>query len=495
MSKIDDCLKARGCTLAGEVGKVLHSFALTGERVPGGRFLVRPNGDVELWHVRAANGLNLGAPWSQAGTKAVNAGQVPVYKANLRDLEVRPGLDKLSFAPRPQPVLTVAPDAAVREAAADLLASMGWKYKGRSGSIELWNDGTGSTPACRMFVRDGMASVWSFRGDLVMPAPWRPGRVTGDGQQTYYVTGRDLGLAGDVTLAPRSSPAPADPRRGEVNKDLIELIKESWHAGVPVPPDHRHLTKSGVRLDSAGLRVFPDTPENREKHFAGDILIPLFRPASDDAKWAVEVCGAQRLMKSVWQNTDKLLLPGSKPTGAFVPLPIPDSLLRPGPGRLGNIEDWERRCDKSKPLVICEGVATGLAIQQSGAGNVLCAISSNNLPQVAKWVQKSGLADQFPDVVIAADYDVGRRHDDRLRSAGILKAMEAAVVVDGKVALAPAGSPVGCDARDLLARGGEEAVRQYVEDAVPPREILNRGDRGDVFPQRGEREQETELER
>lgn len=491
MSRINDYLEARGCMLTGAVGKALQSFALPGERAPGGRFMVQPEGDVVLWYVRSTQGLNLGEPWKQAGTKPMRDGEVPVYKAHIRELDVRPGLAKLSFAPRPQFKLTVAPDSAVRDGAANILTSLGWRYVGRTGDIENWSDGKPGSQAGRLQVKNGVAKVWSHRRDPDMPAPWRRGLVLDNGAQSYIVTGQDLGLAGSVEVSRPTAPAPVQRQREEVSVELAEFVKGAWHAGIPAPQDHRHLTKSGVQLDAAGLRAFQDTPANREKHFAGDIIVPLFRPASDDARLALEVCGGQRLMKAVWQNTDKLMLKGSKPAGAFVPLPIPDSLLRPGAERLGNIEEWARQCDTSKPLVICEGVSTGLAIMQAAAGNVLCAISSNNLTDVARWAKQSGLAEQFDGVVIAADYDIASE-SGRLKSQAIVKAMEAALVVEGKVALAPAGSPIGCDARDILALADEGAVRRYVDEAVRPQEIMQRQD---VFPMRREPEPEAELGR
>jgi sulfopyruvate decarboxylase TPP-binding subunit len=120
-------------------------------------------------------------------------------------------------------------------------------------------------------------------------------------------------------------------------------------------------------------------------------------------------------MRKVAFNTDKIMAKGSHTVGAFVPFPGLDSLMRVlTSDALAPIQAWLAVTDKKKSLVICEGVATGLAIQQSGAGNTLCALSSNNVMAVAKWVKEAGLSDVFPGVVIATDHDIGRDAAGRL---------------------------------------------------------------------------------
>jgi hypothetical protein len=72
-------------------------------------------------------------------------------------------------------------------------------------------------------------------------------------------------------------------------------------------------------------------------------------------------------------STDKIMAKGSHISGAFVPVPCPAALMQTiGKDALAPIDAWLQVADKSKPLVICEGIATGLAIHQSDAGNALC---------------------------------------------------------------------------------------------------------------------------
>ncbi len=140
---------------------------------------------------------------------------------------------------------------------------------------------------------------------------------------------------------------------------------------------------------------------------------------------------------------------------------------------------WLAVADKTKPLVICEGVATGLAIQQSGAGNTLCALSSNNVMAVARWVKQSDLSDLFPGVVVATDHDISRDAAGRLKSNAIPRALEAAKVTGFTLAVPPASSQVGTDARDLLGEGGSQAVRDYIARAAPAADVEKA--RPDIF--------------
>jgi phage/plasmid primase-like uncharacterized protein len=171
---------------------------------------------------------------------------------------------------------------------------------------------------------------------------------------------------------------------------------------------------------------------------------------------------------------------GSRTVGAFVPLPAPDSLMRAMTGdSLAPLQAWLAVVNKNKPLVICEGVATGLAIQQSGAGNTFCALSSNNVMAVAKWVKETGLSDVFPSVVIATDHDIGREAAGRLKSNAIPRALEAANLTGFTLAVPSESSQVGTDARDLLGEGGPQAVRDYIASAAPAADVEKA--RPDIF--------------
>ena len=284
-----------------------------------------------------------------------------------------------------------------------------------------------------------------------------------------FVTGRDLRLDGDLE-PPRFSSASPRPAPAELRITDLDLNRDtckSWMAGVTPPTDHRHLVKGNAVLDGSELRVYPTG-----HRFAGTILAPMFRPELMGRPDTVDLCGAQHLMPKVAFNTDKIMAKGTHTVGAFVPFPGLDSLMRVlASDALAPIQAWLAVTDKKKPLVICEGVATGLAIQQSGAGNTLCALSSNNVMVVAQWVKQTGLSNLFSGVVIATDHDISRNAAGRLKSNAIPRALEAAKMTGFALAVPPANSQVGADARDLLGQGGPQAVRDFIASAAPAADV------------------------
>ena len=461
--RIADYLAASGATEIKEVRPFLLQFRLPGDNHPAGRAATTRDGQVRIWHRGARDGLELSDKWRPAVPVDLEPGRsVPSYIASLSDLE--PDEKIVRIEARSQRV--VASDEMVRVAALSLLESYGWRQHGSGQGIAYLNDGDGATPACRMAVKNGIASVWNFRGDLDLPEPWRPGRTLATGEKTMYATGHDLGIAATHTITTPVSPPP--PSRPPVDNALAAQVMDWWQRGEKAPEDHRHLTKSDARLLGEGLRLMP-----ADSGHSGDLLVPTFRPAAD-AKVALEVSGGQRLCASAYVGTDKMLLSGSRLADSFVPIPI-SPLMSGNSGDLVNFEGWIKSLgDLDKPLVVCEGVATALAIHESGAGHPVAAISSGNLKGVAKWLSESGYAARFPDFVIAADYDVGLKNG-KPASMAISKAIDAATEVGAKVALPPAGSRVGTDARDLYAKG-PEAVRDYVASALPPGEARARPD-------------------
>ena len=468
---IENYLAARGCEIQ-KVKDHLVEFRLPGEtsRTPGGRLSVARDGSLKMWHRYAEKGLAAGEPWHAAGGIRLGDKSTPALATHIDKLSVAKELSALTKVPKvssePQQRRSYDPEQVWR-AADDLLQAAGLipsRLHGR------YRDGTDPKPVYKLLVsNDGIATAFSFRGDIALPAPWREGRQTSDGKKTMYVTGRDLGLDGDLA-PPRFSSASPRPAPAELRTTDLDLNRDtckSWMAGVTPPTDHRHLVKGNAVLDASELRVYPTG-----HRFAGTILAPMFRPDLMGRPDTVELCGAQHLMPKVAFNTDKIMAKGTHTVGAFVPFPGLDSLMRVlASDALAPIQAWLAVTDKKKPLVICEGVATGLAIQQSGAGNTLCALSSNNVMVVAQWVKQTGLSNLFSGVVIATDHDIGRNAAGRLKSNAIPRALEAAKMTGFALAVPPANSQVGADARDLLGQGGPQAVRDFIAGAAPAADV------------------------
>ena len=496
LHQAENYLVARGCDIH-KIKDHLIEFRLPGEtsRTPGGRLSLARDGTLTMWHRYAEKGLAAGLPWLAAGEIPLGDKSTPALRAHVDQLTVHPELTPLAKVPKfsfvpglqrsydPEQVWRAA-DASLQ--AAGLIAS---RLHGR------YCDGSDHKPVYKLLVsKDGLATAFSFRGDIDLPAPWRQGRPTHDGRKTMFVTGRDLGLDGDLA-PPRSSKA--SPRLATaseshpVDLDLCRDTLHAWTAAETPPADHRHLVKAHADLDGSDLRVYP-----RDHRFADTMLAPMFRPDPLGMPGMVELCGVQHLMPKVTFDTDKIMAKGSRTIGAFVTFPAPDSLMRAITGdSLAPFQEWLAVADKNKPLVICEGVATGLAIQQSGAGNTLCALSSNNVMAVAKWVKETGLSDVFPSVVIATDHDIGRDAVGRLKSNAIPRALKAAKVTGFALAIPPETSPVGTDARDLLGQGGPQTVRDFIASAASAAEAENA--RADIFlpVKRIQLAAEPELER
>ena len=471
LQKIENYIVARGC----EIHKVkdhLVEFRLPGEtsRTPGGRLSLARDGTLKMWHRYAEKGLAAGEPWLPAGDIPLGDKSTPALRAHVDQLTVHQELAALNKVPKflsvPGQLRSYDPEQVWRAADASLQAAglIPSRLHGR------YCDGSDQKPVYKLLVsNDGVATAFSFRGDIDLPAPWRVGRQTSDGKKTMFVTGRDLRLDGDLE-PPRFSSASPRPAPAELRITDLDLNRDtckSWMAGVTPPTDHRHLVKGNAVLDGSELRVYPTG-----HRFAGTILAPMFRPDLMGRPDTVELCGAQHLMPKVAFNTDKIMAKGTHTVGAFVPFPGLDSLMRVlASDALAPIQAWLAVTDKKKPLVICEGVATGLAIQQSGAGNTLCALSSNNVMVVAQWVKQTGLSNLFSGVVIATDHDISRNAAGRLKSNAIPRALEAAKMTGFALAVPPANSQVGADARDLLGQGGPQAVRDFIASAAPAADV------------------------
>jgi phage/plasmid primase-like uncharacterized protein len=110
-----------------------------------------------------------------------------------------------------------------------------------------------------------------------------------------------------------------------------------------------------------------------------------------------------------------------------------------------------------KPIIVCEGWATGMAIHEATRMPVIAAMSAGNLMAVAKAIKaRCG----YRKLVIGSDRG----------KVGEAKANEAAAAVHAKVALPPIvtlpNGKEGKDFNDLFVVSGAEAVRAAIEGAA-----------------------------
>lgn len=467
----------------------MYSFSLPGDqRQKQGRMLVSAGGEVKIWH------QSLSRPWLnhsafrgiEVGGADKGRGPTPGYSIPLKEFEqIEQGLlGQVRAQPkqitRPSQVtdrmrLQIS-DQETHDLALKSLAAQGWVAHRSTGGITYLHDGHGSSAAGRMAVNDGLAVCWTHHGGVPnLGEPWRPGQPTSNGLPTMIATGRDLaGIKLNVS-APSVSLSRA-PQMTEQQK--LEAIQTKWaqitEHMTDCPPSHRHLNKGAktIRhsLPAEGLGVVG------KGYYEGSIAMPMLRELSDQNPGKLEVVGIQVLTPTVQDQTDKTFLSGSSTAGAvFAPWPLP-------PVRDGkyDLAVWVESRDKSKPIVLCEGVATALAIHHSGAGHAVICYSSSNLPAVAKYFAEREF-DQVHGVVIAADNDIGLHEKEplrgKLKSEGIPKAIEAARACDGDVAYLGKSYGVGIDARDIYTSTGSAAVRSYIERAGKPDDVEARFNR------------------
>ncbi|MDL2286717.1 AAA family ATPase [Desulfococcaceae bacterium OttesenSCG-928-F15] len=114
--------------------------------------------------------------------------------------------------------------------------------------------------------------------------------------------------------------------------------------------------------------------------------------------------------------------------------------------------------DRTKPLLICEGVATGLSLYECTGNPVLVAFDAGNLLSVAKMARS-----KYPEreIILCADNDT-----ETEGNPGLTKATEAAKAVGGSVAVPDLGGRKG-DWNDLHQEKGIEEVHAQFKPFKP----------------------------
>ena len=379
------------------------------------------------------------------------------------------------------------------------LEAHGWAIgkprQAREGTMYRANDGAGSTDAQTVLIKDSIAVITSHRGGVHLPAPWRAGREAKDGSPTAYITARDLGIdLASIQHAPPRASVPAvviEP----VDDACVNGVRAVWNAKAFPRDDHPQFVKGGPWVHPCGLREFPEG----HRH-AGDLIAPLFRPTAPGSL-SIELCGAQQLLRDTSKTPDKYIVPGSRVAGAFVPLPLRQSFFTNSGASLGR--DW---LPPGARIVVTEGVRTGQTVRTATAGwdsrdadakqtVVLAALSANNLPAVARWLKASGLTVSH-EIVFAADNDL-RKESPVNSFVGIRKAVEAAEICGGRVALVDNDKP-GFDAHDVLKsygadlKSGHAAVRKFLDTARTAEQVKT--DRVEAFsPDAGQSQQQGQA--
>ncbi len=268
---------------------------------------------------------------------------------------------------------------------------------------------------------------WRFAGadkDRHNTAAWL--KVRADGSAVFGDLSRDLSESwqphrekaltrAELDVLKREAAehrAQAEAARREAQARTAERAQRLWSEAQPADTGHPYLSAKGI--PSHGLR-----------QIRGTLLVPM-RDATDG-----------KLINLQWILPDgsKRFMRDGRTAGAC----------------------WF--CDgadfsETRPLLICEGVATAASLAQATGYSVVAALSSGNLQTVAQVTRR-----KFPaaKLVIAGDNDAS--------GTGQRAALEAARAVKGLLAI-PKGE--GMDWNDVAAADGLEAVRAAIEGAREP---------------------------
>ena len=225
----------------------------------------------------------------------------------------------------------------------------------------------------------------------------------------------------------------------------LENVRKVWAAAEHPDPEkpHPYLSDKGIKKPPSLLRISTPTSivnvstktKREEKIPAGLLLVPMYRGA--------KLVNLQR----IHPNGRKLFFPGADPVAARHSIGVTQDT------------DWSL-------CYVCEGWATGYAINLLTNRPVIVAFTANNLRAVA-----TAIRNRFDpgDMRLAADNDrwtkisQGEKGDD-LWNVGVQYAREAAEATGSNLVIPDfkdlEGKPT--DFHDLWQREGEDAARHWL---------------------------------
>jgi len=204
--------------------------------------------------------------------------------------------------------------------------------------------------------------------------------------------------------------------------EAAEIAKNIYAAAASCD-EHPYLARKGVKA-APFLKL----------HKSGALVVPAY----DDQKKisTIQFIGAEKSEN----GRDKNFLTGGRKRGCFFPIGRP----------------WQ---NTDKPLLICEGLATGLSLNECIGLPVLVAFDAGNMQHVAEIARSA-----FPqrEIILAADNDI-----ETEGNPGVAKASAAALAVDARIAT-PQLNGHKVDWNDLhLAMGAIEVKKQFESAARP----------------------------
>jgi len=239
-------------------------------------------------------------------------------------------------------------------------------------------------------------------------------------------------------------------------------FKQTWcERNGRLSPEDSQRIRQRWREAKATLKAETSARQNRARHIA-DRILQLAQPVTAHPYLTTkqiqaygELCGYHGMLvmplrdingklhslQFIAANGSKKFLPGGRVVGCFFTL--------------------ADRADR--PVVLCEGYATGASIHQATGHSVICAMYCGNLLDVAKAVRE--LWSQR-EVIIAADNDAFTDGNP-----GLTKATAAAMAIRAKIAVPQSDKIIGAiDFNDLATAEGLPAITKQIDAAEIPSE-------------------------
>lgn len=215
---------------------------------------------------------------------------------------------------------------------------------------------------------------------------------------------------------------------------------QSIYAAAMDCTEHPYLERKSVTI-CHGLKL----------HKSGSLIVPAYDEAGN-------IPTLQFILPQKPEDgRDKNFLTGGRKKGCYFPI--------------GN--------DAAKPLIICEGLATGLSLHECLGWPVLVAFDAGNLQPVAELARA-----RHPEreIILAADYDDPSKHHPTPGGTGLAKAQAAAVAIGGSLAI-PRWEGRAVDWNDLHQKMGAGEVRvQFMMHQPPENEPIKATNNSEALP-------------
>lgn len=216
-----------------------------------------------------------------------------------------------------------------------------------------------------------------------------------------------------ISQAARERAAREQAELARIHGEAAAKARWIWDHREPAPADFPYLVAKGI--PAAGLYCYK-----------GSLVVPLKDPS-----------GEVQTLQFIAPDGDKKLLGGGKKDGHYATI---------GGGRPG-------------PIVICEGVATGISLHLATKYPIAIAMDAGNLQPVARALKAKYPEREF---IIAADND----HKGE-KNTGVAFGTEAARAIGARLAVSR-GS--GTDFNDQAAEFGLDSVLESIAMAEVPEE-------------------------